>query len=179
MLKRGDDMKNIIKVMMVFICVVSLVACGKKDETVSTNKDGTLYEAGVGVSFYYPNDFEINLDSKDTSTVEFSKENNMLYKVEKNEYDNDTTQLSELYKGELESSGVSSLEVKTPALESGLKCYEYKGNYVENGLKFIHLVYFDEQSTYIYGYEANSKDFKKNYKRMIVYLESFTKTSGL
>ena len=57
--------------------------------------------------------------------------------------------------------------------------YEYKGNYVENGLKFIHLVYFDEQSTYIYGYEANSKDFKKNYKRMIVYLESFTKTSGL
>ena len=46
MLKRGDDMKNIIKVMMVFICVVSLVACGKKDETVSTNKDGTLYEAG-------------------------------------------------------------------------------------------------------------------------------------
>ena len=50
MLKRGDDMKNIIKVMMVFICVVSLVACGKKDETVSTNKDGTLYEAGAGVS---------------------------------------------------------------------------------------------------------------------------------
>lgn len=180
MLKRGDDMKNIIKVMMVFICVVSLVACGKKDETVSTNKDGTLYEAGVGVSFYYPNDFQLSETDKSDGVIRFVKENQVLfYKVEKNEYDNDTTQLSELYKGELEFSGVSSLEVKTPALESGLKCYEYKGNYVENGLKFIHLVYFDEQNTYIYGYEANSKDFKKNYKRMIVYLESFAKTSGL
>ena len=130
MLKRGDDMKNIIKVMMVFICVVSLVACGKKDETVSTNKDGTLYEAGVGVSFYYPNDFQLSETDKSDGVIRFVKENQVLfYKVEKNEYDNDTTQLSELYKGELESSGVSSLEVKTPALESGLKCYEYKGNY--------------------------------------------------
>ena len=42
------------------------------------------------------------------------------YKVEENEYDNDTDQLSELYKGELEASGVSSLKVKMPALESGL-----------------------------------------------------------
>ena len=50
-------MKSIIKLMVVFVCVVSLVACGKKDTTVSANKDGVLYEAGVGVSFYYPSDF--------------------------------------------------------------------------------------------------------------------------
>ena len=57
--RRGDDMKSIIKLMVVFVCVVSLVACGKKDTTVSANKDGVLYEAGVGVSFYYPSDFII------------------------------------------------------------------------------------------------------------------------
>ena len=51
-------MKSIIKLMVVFVCVVSLVACGKKDTTVSANKDGVLYEAGVGVSFYYPSDFK-------------------------------------------------------------------------------------------------------------------------
>ena len=28
-------MKSIIKLMVVFVCVVSLVACGKKDTTVS------------------------------------------------------------------------------------------------------------------------------------------------
>ena len=95
--------------------------------------------------------------------------------VEKDKLD----QLSELYKGELEASGVSSLKVKMPALESGLKCYEYKGSYVKTGLKFIHLVYFDDKNTYVYGYEANRKDFRKNLKKMIVYLESFTKSSGL
>ena len=53
-------MKSIIKLMVVFVCVVSLVACGKKDTTVSANKDGVLYEAGVGVSFYYPSDFKLS-----------------------------------------------------------------------------------------------------------------------
>ena len=125
-------MKSIIKLMVVFVCVVSLVACGKKDTTVSANKDGVLYEAGVGVSFYAQK------------------------LVEKDKLD----QLSELYKGELEASEVSSLKVKRPALESGLKCYEYKGSYVKTGLKFIHLVYFDDKNTYVYGYEANRKDFR-------------------
>ncbi len=173
-------MKNIIKLMIVFTCIISLVACGKKDTTVSANKDGVLYEAGVGVSFYYPSDFELNESSQNDGTIRFTKENQILfYKVEENEYDNDTDQLSELYKGELEASGVTSLRVKRPALESGLKCYEYKGSYVKTGLKFIHLVYFDDKNTYVYGYEANRKDFKKNSKTMIVYLESFTKSSGL
>ena len=40
-------------------------------------------------------------------------------------------------------------------------------------------VYFDDKNTYVYGYEANRKDFRKNLKKMIVYLESFTKSSGL
>ena len=173
-------MKSIIKLMIVFTCIISLVACGKKDTTVSANKDGVLYEAGVGVSFYYPSDFELNESSQNDGTIRFTKENQILfYKVEENEYDNDTDQLSELYKGELEASGVTSLRVKRPALESGLKCYEYKGSYVKTGLKFIHLVYFDDKNTYVYGYEANRKDFKKNSKTMIVYLESFTKSSGL
>ena len=161
-------MKSIIKLMVVFVCVVSLVACGKKDTTVSANKDGVLYEAGVGVSFYYPSDFKLSEGNPNDGVTRFTKE-----------YDNDTDQLSELYKGELEASEVSSLKVKRPALESGLKCYEYKGSYVKTGLKFIHLVYFDDKNTYVYGYEANRKDFRKNLKKMIVYLESFTKSSGL
>ena len=161
-------MKSIIKLMVVFVCVVSLVACGRKDTTVSANKDGVLYEAGVGVSFYYPSDFKLSEGNPNDGVTRFTKENQILfYKVEENEYDNDTDQLSELYKGEM------------PALESGLKCYEYKGSYVKTGLKFIHLVYFDDKNTYVYGYEANRKDFRKNLKKMIVYLESFTKSSGL
>ena len=137
-------MKSIIKLMVVFVCVVSLVACGRKDTTVSANKDGVLYEAGVGVSFYYPSDFELSEGNPNDGVTRFTKENQILfYKVEEN------------------------------------KCYEYKGSYVKTGLKFIHLVYFDDKNTYVYGYEANRKDFRKNLKKMIVYLESFTKSSGL
>ena len=88
-------MKSIIKLMVVITCIVSLVACGKKDATVSANKDGVLYEAGVGVSFYYPSDFELNESSQNDGTTRFTKENQILfYKVEENEYDNDTDQLS-------------------------------------------------------------------------------------
>lgn len=99
--RRGDDMKSIIKLMVVFVCVVSLVACGRKDTTVSANKDGVLYEAGVGVSFYYPSDFKLSEGNPNDGVTRFTKENQILfYKVEENEYDNDTDQLSELYKGE-------------------------------------------------------------------------------
>ena len=91
-------MKSIIKLMVVFVCVVSLVACGKKDTTVSANKDGVLYEAGVGVSFYYPSDFKLSEGNPNDGVTRFTKENQILfYKVEENEYDNDTDQLSELY----------------------------------------------------------------------------------
>ena len=130
--RRGDDMKSIIKLMVVFVYVVSLVACGKKDTTVSANKDGVLYEAGVGVSFYYPSDFKLSEGNPNDGVTRFTKENQILfYKVEENEYDNDTDQLSELYKGELEASEVSSLKVKRPALESGLR--QSIKNYRQNG----------------------------------------------
>ena len=43
-------MKSIIKLMVVFVCVVSLVACGKKDTTVSANKDGVLLKK---IKYYF------------------------------------------------------------------------------------------------------------------------------
>lgn len=73
--RRGDDTKSIIKLMVVFVCVVSLVACGKKDTTVSANKDGVLYEAGVGVSFYYPSDFKLSEGNPNDGVTRFTKEN--------------------------------------------------------------------------------------------------------
>lgn len=42
-------------------CLCCFISClWKKDTTVSANKDGVLYEAGVGVSFYYPSDFKLS-----------------------------------------------------------------------------------------------------------------------
>ena len=74
-------MKSIIKLMVVFVCVVSLVACGRKDTTVSANKDGVLYEAGVGVSFYYPSDFKLSEGNPNDGVTRFTKENQILFLI--------------------------------------------------------------------------------------------------
>ena len=135
-------MKSIIKLMVVFVCVVSLVACGKKDTTVSANKDGVLYEAGVGVSFYYPSDFKLSEGNPNDGVTRFTKENQILfYKVEENEYDNDTDQLSELYKGELEASEVTLFipSVFMPAIESELAVGEIEKRYFSLSLNPVWL----------------------------------------
>lgn len=176
-------MKKIIKLFLTIVCFVSLVACGKKEESVQVKKEGTIYEIGEDITFYYPDDFELSPiaegDSSDNSVI-FKKENQVLfYKVEDDAFDNETNQKVELYKGELEVVGAKVNEVKEPALESGLKCYEYIGEYSKTGLNFTHLVYFEDQYTYIYGYEANETEYNENIDKIIVYLETFTKSTGL
>lgn len=176
-------MKKFIKLFLTMVCFISLVACGKKEENVQVNKEGTIYEIGKDISFYYPTDFELasktESDNVDNIVV-FNKENQVLfYKVENDAIDNEINQKVELYKGELEVANAVVEEVKEPALESGLKCYEYIGQYPKTGLKFTHLVYFEEQYTYVYGYEANEKEYNDNIDEIIVYLETFTKSTGL
>lgn len=176
-------MKKFMKLFLTMICIVSLVACGKKEENVQVNKEGTIYEVGKDITFYYPSDFELTSTAEndsDHNTVVFKKENQVLfYEVINDAYDNEVSQKIELYKGELEVLGARIDEVKEPALESGLKCYEYIGEYPKTGLKFTHLVYFDSQYTYVYGYEANEKEYNDNIDQIIVYLETFTKSTGL
>ena len=132
-----------------------------------------------GVSFYYPSDFVINLNSKDTKTVEFSKNNNTLsFIVVDDKTDNVVEDKDELYTGELEQSGANSIEVSRPALDSGLSVYQYLFNYSDTGIKMMEIVYFGENHAYIYGYRAAKDDFDANKKDMSVYLQSFSKSTG-
>lgn len=175
-------MNKFLKGLIVICSLISLSACGRRDETVSVNKRGTLYEIGEDVSFYYPEDFELvsSAEGSHENTVTFKKENQVFfYRANKDETDNKVTEKSELYRGDLEEQGARISEVKEPVLESGLKCYEYIGSYLQTGLKFVHLVYFDDHKILIYGYEANEKEYDKNIDEMIVYIESFSKSTGL
>lgn len=168
--------------LIVLCCLITLTGCGKRDETVSVNKNGVLYEIGEDVSFYYPQDFELVSKAEDSSEnmVSFKKTNQVFfYLAQDDETDNEVGEKSELYRGELEEKGAKITEVKEPVLESGLKCYEYIGRYPETGLKFIHLVYFDENEILTYGYEANEKEYNENIDEMIFYIESFSKSTGL
>lgn len=172
-------MKKVILIIITTLCLGLMVACGARDQEVNLEKTGKEYVTDQGVSFYYPNDFVINLNSKDTNTVEFSKDNNTLYfKVIKDETDNVVEDKDELYTGELEQSGATSVEVSRPALDSGLSVYQYLFTYSDTGIKTMEIVYFGEESTYIYGYHATKDDFDDNVKNMKVYLQSFSKATG-
>lgn len=176
-------MKKILKILICMGVVFSLVACGKKSEKESVNKEGTKYEIGDDVSFYYPNEYTFNFnktdDNKNVSSIELSYKNQtMYYYVEGNILDNNTSDMDELYQGELEELGAVSIEVKKPVLESGLECYEFSGKIKETGMKFTDLVYFDEHYTYVYGYKASEEDYDDNIDRIIVFLETFTKATG-
>lgn len=172
-------MKKVILIIITTLCLSLVIACGARDREVNLEKTGKKYSTDQGVSFYYPNDFEISLNSKDTNTVEFSKDNNTLYfTVVKDKTDNVVEDKDELYTGELEQSGASSIEVSIPALDSGLSVYQYLFTYNDTGIKTMEIVYFVDDTTYIYGYRATKDDFDANEKDMGVYLQSFSKATG-
>ena len=170
-------MKKIIGIVITTLCLSLVVACGARSEKVNLEKTGKEYRTDQGVSFHYPNDFVINV--KDASTVEFSKDNDTLYfKVIKDDSDNVVEDKNELYTGELEESGATSIEVLKPVLDSGLSVYEYVFTYKDTGIKTMEIVYFSNNNSYIYGYRAAKEDFDANKKDMKVYLESFSKSTG-
>ena len=172
-------MKKIILIIITTLCLGLVIACGARDQEVNLEKTGKKYSTDGGVSFYYPNDFVINLNSKDTNTIEFSKDNNTLYfTIVDDKTDNIVEDKDELYTGELEQSGANSIEVSRPALDSGLSVYQYLFNYSDTGIKTMEIVYFSEHHTYIYGYRATKDDFDANKEDMNVYLQSFSKSTG-
>lgn len=172
-------MKKIILIIITTLCLSLVIACGALDQEVNLEKTGKEYSTDQGVSFYYPNDFVINLNSEDTNTVKFSKGNDTLYfTVIKDETDNVVEDKDELYTGELEQSGATSIEVSRPILDSGLSVYQYLFTYSDTGIKTMEIVYFGDNNTYIYGYRATKDDFDANEKDMRVYLQSFSKSTG-
>lgn len=170
---------------ILFLIMVSLMclasACGARDKEVNLTKTGELYTTEDGVSFYYPKDYEISIasDLNGVNTVEFTKDNNMLYfSVLNDNTDNLVEDKDDLYTGILEQSKASDIEVLKPVLDSGLDVYEYIYEYSETGVKSKEIVYFLEDKTYIYGYRTVKDEFADNEEKMTVYLESFSMAVG-
>lgn len=172
-------MKKIIKVLLTTLCLCLMTGCGTRDKNVNLEKTGEKYSTDNGVSFYYPSDYEINVDAKDVTSVLFTKDNNTLYyKVVKDDTDNIVEDKDELYSGLIEQSGASNVEVSKPVVDSGLEVYQYLFGYDDTGIKSKEIVYFDEKNTYIYGYRATQEDFDDHEDEMTVYLQSFSMTVG-
>lgn len=156
-----------------FLCMI--VACERESREVFLEKDGTLYEIADQVSFYYPKEFELNINNDNKEIIQFvSEKESFYYTMEIDDTDNYIEDRPELYAGQLEEDGAKDVHYKSVQLESAIECHEFTGSYVATGMKFKHIVYFSEEATFIYIYQAPQDVYDDHIVEMTQYLESLT-----
>lgn len=166
-------MRTYIRVVFVFLLVISLCACGKKSETVFLEKDGELYEIADRVSFFYPKSFTMNTSSQTKEIIEFVNNQEMLtYSMIVDNSDNKVEDMPALYAGQLEQDGAIEVSFKKITIDSGLVCQEFTGVFQATGLKFKNLVYFTNDASYVLSYQAPDKVYDENIVIMTQYLTS-------
>lgn len=162
------------RIVMILICGLLVVACAQR-EHIFLEKDGTLYEIGEQVSFYYPKDFDIDTSHGNKNKVRFIDEDEVIYfSTVVNQTENKVVDMPKLYAGQLEEDGASDVEYTQVILDSGIQCQSFTGIFHASGIKFKHIVYFTDDATYSYCYEAIQDIFDENVATRSEYLESLT-----
>ena len=161
------------------LCVLCMLfclsACQSKKETLFLEKDGKLYEVFDQVSFYYPETFSLDTRSYNTNIIQFLKDEEVItYTTIIDNTDNKIEDMVELYEGQLQQTGASDISYKKQILDSGNVCYVYHGKYYTTGIKFMQVVCFSENATYVYAYQAPQDSYDKSINVVSKYLESLT-----
>ncbi len=168
-------MNTSMKIFIVIMMIFGLFACGKKDEKIAIERDGTLYEVANQVSFYYPKDFELDINNENQKDVRFVKNNEMYsYATVIDDTDNILDELPQLYEGQLEEDGAIHVQYAQRTIPSGIECYEFTGVYQASGMKFMQMVYFTDEASYIYAYQAPENIYDENKTVVSQYLQSLT-----
>ncbi|UTY37910.1 hypothetical protein NMU03_09285 [Allocoprobacillus halotolerans] len=168
-------MKVFIKIFTVFLLMGCLFACEQGDVKVSLERDGNLYEVTDLVSFYYPKDFQLDANHENQKDVRFIKDDaSYIYATIIDDTDNVLEELPQLYEGQLEEDGAIDIYFQRETIPSGISCYEFTGTYQATGMKFVQMVYFTEDASYVYSYQAPEKVYEDQIDIVKQYLESLT-----
>ncbi len=159
-----------------FIClcmIFILCSCGNSCDNVLVEKTGIKYELNSNDSFYYPKEFEVDLSRRLNDSICFVRDEELIeFQKIVNTDDNLLEDLPLLYEGELEQNGAVKVSYTETVVDSGLKCFEYIGIYEGSGIYFKHLVYFNDQASYVLRYEAPKTLFDENIEDISLYLNS-------
>lgn len=162
------------KILLIFLCVI-LFACDQRNSKIVLETDGIEYKIMNNVSFYYPKDFTVDMNEQSNEKISFRKDEEVLiYQTVLDDTDNKIKDMPQLYLGQLEEDGAVDSDYTSVVLENELECYEFTGIYSNSGIKFKHLVYFTNDASYIYLYQAPEKVFDDNLTKIIQYLRSLT-----
>lgn len=168
-------MKALTRIFLVLFLTICLFACGKENNEISLERDGNLYEVANVVSFYYPKNFQLDTNNINQKDVRFIKDDETyIYTTIIDDTDNVLEELPQLYEGQLEEDGSIDVHYHQLTIPSGIECYEYMGTYQASGMKFIQIVYFTEEASYVYGYQAPEKVYEEQSGIAKQYLESLT-----
>ena len=179
-------MKTLMKYTISILCMLSLVACGSRDNHISLDKEGAKYTIGKEVSFYYPNGYDLdtskNIEKQvhadiDTATPDntlyfMNNDETIFYKFIQDETDNTLEEKEVLYTGKLEQDGATNIVVSKPILESGNTVCEISASYVNTGTRTKQIVYFSQNAMYVYGYLATTDDYNENVDFITEFLKS-------
>ena len=167
-------MKIFKKGLVIFICIMLMVACGKK-ERVFLEKDGTLYKISDQVTFYYPKDFKVDTSYEDKNQIRFiSDKQTYSFSIAIKHIENKLTEMPRLYAGQLEEDGAVDVKYNDVTLGIGIQCQAFTGMYQSSGINFKHIVYFTTGATYDYFYEAVQEVYDENISIVNQFLESLT-----
>ena len=165
-------MKYLWRFMQLVTCCLLLVGCGIRSKYVDVNKEGTQYTID-NVRFYYPDRFTLDNKKTNPTSIQFHDQSeSIFYEVYENDTVNELEHRITLYTAELKQKEASNIVVSQPILKSGLTVYEITGSYINQEMRFKHIVYFTDRYTYIFGYKAIAKDYEANSNEITTFLQS-------
>ncbi len=176
-------MKSIIKVMILLISITTLVACQTREKEVVVNKDGQLHEVSDSVRFYYPSGYEMSTATKETFAIaneelrilEFKKDmGTFFYTGIDDPTENVVEEKEVLLVASMEENGATINMSQEVELESGITVLKVAGKYESNGIQFMLVAYFEEETTHILGYYSNIEEYEENIHEVSEFLETLT-----
>lgn len=163
------------KKIFIFLLCSILFACNQQNSKVVLETEGVEYKIMDNVSFYYPKDFSADINDESHEKISFVKDEEVLiYQTILDDTDNKVKDMPQLYLGQLEEDGAVNADYTSVVLENELECYEFTGVYSNSGIKFKHLVYFTNNASYVYLYQAPEEIFDERISVIVQYLRSLT-----
>jgi len=163
------------KKMIVTLLLLSLLwGCGARNKETNLEKDGSLYQYGDFLSFYYPKKWIISKDEiKLAVSIKDGSSTMALYFDAYSFIEgNPEEQLLEFYIDDLKEHSIEIFSANQVELSNGYTGYAIEGRNTIKDTYFYEVVSYLNNKQYIYSFVAEKEDYDNNLKNMKLYMYS-------
>jgi len=162
------------KVIVTLLLLSLLWGCGAQNKETNLEKDGTLYQYGDFLSFYYPKKWTISKDEIKlaVSIKDVSSTMALYFDAYSFIEGNPEEQLLEFYIDNLKEHSIEIFSANQEELSNGYTCYAIEGRNTIKDTYFYEVVSYLNNKQYIYSFVAEKDDYDNNLKNMKLYMYS-------